>query len=108
VALDVVDKLIDTCEGKAILTLRDKALLILLLDTVARASEVCALYVGDIDLISGAVSINCGKGRKPRTVFLGQTTRRVLRFYLKVRIVDVRKPEGLPSWIIKDGYRLIY
>lgn len=108
VPLDVVEKLIATCEGKALLTLRDKALLLLLLDTGARASEVCAINVEDIDLISGAVSINCGKGRKPRVVFLGQTSRRALRSYLKARIGDLIKTVGLPCWITKDGGRLTY
>ena len=53
-------------------------LLLFLLDTGARAAEVCALNLEDIDQIAGAVIIRQGKGRKPRTVFLGQKARRVL------------------------------
>jgi site-specific recombinase XerD len=106
VALEIVDKLTATCVGKALLTLRDKALLLMLLDTRARASEVCALDVDDIDLISGAISINCVKGRKSRVVILGQTSRRALRSYLKARMGNLIKTDRLPCWITKDGYRL--
>lgn len=108
VPLEVVEKLIATCNDKSMLTLRDKALLLLLLDTGARASEVCNLNIEDIDLVSGSVNINCGKGRKPRVVFLGQTSRRALRSYLRVRTSNQTKLEGLPCWVTNTGDRLTY
>jgi integrase/recombinase XerD len=69
---------------------RDQALIMVLLDTGLRASELCALKIGDVDLKSGKVLVKHGrlggaKGGKGRTVFLGKTSRRVLWRYLAER-----------------------
>ena len=59
---------------------RDRAILLMLLDTGLRASELCKLRVGDIDLRTGRVEIRHGptggaKGGKGRIVFVGRTAR---------------------------------
>lgn len=64
---------------------RDKAILLTLMDTGARAAEFVAMSLEDINLITGAILIRQGKGRKPRTVFIGKKTRRAVRAYLKTR-----------------------
>ena len=56
---------------------RDQALILTLLDTGLRASEISALKIGDIDLKSGKVNVKHGrsggaKGGKGRTVYLGK------------------------------------
>jgi integrase/recombinase XerD len=56
---------------------RDQAIIMTLLDTGLRASELCALKVCDVDLKSGKVQVKHGrsggaKGGKGRTVFLGK------------------------------------
>jgi integrase/recombinase XerD len=101
VAIDTVQKLIDTCKGNAGTGLRDKALLLFLLDSGARAAEALALNVDDVDLITGAALIRQGKGRKPRTVFLEQKARRALRAYLRTRGTGA-------LWQTDDGGRLTY
>lgn len=65
--------------------IRDKALLMALMDTGARAAEFIALGIDDADLITGAVIIKNGKGGKTRSVFIGKKTRRAIRAYLKAR-----------------------
>lgn len=103
VELDTVSTLINQCAGSGFTAMRDKALLLFLLDTGARASEVCAVNLEDVDLMAGAVIIQQGKGRKPRTVFLGQKTRRALRAYIKQRA------GGTPAlFSTDDGERLTY
>lgn len=67
--------------------LRDRAIILLLLDTGLRASELCALEVVDVDFKSGRVTVKHGlaggaKGRKGRGVFLGKTNRKTLWRYL--------------------------
>jgi integrase/recombinase XerD len=69
---------------------RDQALIMTLLDTGLRASELCSLKIGDVDLKTGKVLVKHGrlggaKDGKGRTVFLGKTSRRVLWRYLAER-----------------------
>ena len=66
---------------------RDKAILLTLLDTGLRASELCALRVEDVDMKSGKVRVRAGdagkaKGGKGRVVFMGKSARRFLWRYL--------------------------
>ena len=60
---------------------RDRLIVLVLLDTGLRASELIALDGGDLDTTSGAVLVREGKGRKARTVYLGAKTRRELERY---------------------------
>ena len=69
---------------------RDQAILLTLLDTGLRASELCALTVGDVDLKTGKVQIKHGasggaKGGKGRVVYVGKAARRALWLYLATR-----------------------
>jgi integrase/recombinase XerD len=69
---------------------RDRALILTLLDTGLRASELCALLIGDVDLKTGKVDVKHGarggaKGGKGRTVYLGKVARRQLWRYLAKR-----------------------
>jgi integrase/recombinase XerD len=62
---------------------RDQAIILTLLDTGLRASELSALKIGDIDLKTGKVLVKHGriggaKGGKGRMVFLGKTARRAM------------------------------
>lgn len=61
---------------------RDRAILIALLDTGLRVSELCSVTVGAVDQALGAVTI-LGKGNKPRTVYLGTAARRAIWRYLE-------------------------
>lgn len=108
VSIDVIDKMINTCKGNSLVTLRDKAIMLMLLDTGARASELCAINLEDIDPVIGTCLIRQGKGRKPRSVFLGKKTRKVLRAYLKVRNanVDLEGQEAL--WVTRGGDKMEY
>lgn len=60
---------------------RNEALLCFLIDTGLRASEVCSLRTGDVDL-KGRVLTVIGKGRRTRTVGFGATTGRALIRYI--------------------------
>jgi integrase/recombinase XerD len=79
---------------------RDKAILLTLLDTGLRASELCALRIGDVDMKTGKVTIRPGvegkaKGRKGRTVYLGKSARRFLWRYLTEREDETDPDEPL-------------
>lgn len=104
----MIQKLIDTCKGNDLIALRDKAILHLLLDTGSRASELCAIDLADVDAIVGTCMIKQGKGRKPRTVFLGQKTRKVLRAYIKSRNSNQEILGQTALWVTKNGDRMEY
>jgi integrase len=58
--------------------LRDRALVLFLIDSGARRSEALGLEWSDIDFNTGSVLIRNGKGGKARTVAIGVNTRRTL------------------------------
>jgi site-specific recombinase XerD len=102
IAVETISAMLATCDSDE-LGLRDRAMLMALLDTGARAAEFLALDVADVNPVSGAVGIKRGKGGKPRSVFLGERSRRALRAWLRER----DSPDG-PLWAKHNGERLTY
>ena len=64
---------------------RDQAIIMVLLDTGIRASELGALRMRDYDRKQGRLTILNGKGGKQREVFLGQAAQRALWRYVSTR-----------------------
>jgi len=65
--------------------LRDRALIIVLVDTGIRAQELCDLVVDDYSRQSGQLLIRHGKGDKQRMVFVGDAGQRALWRYMLTR-----------------------
>ncbi len=96
---------------------RDKALIMFLLDTGLRASEICALRIGDVDLKTGEVNVRHGKeggakGKKGRTVYIGKGTRRTLWHNLVDRTDGETEQAPLFAtiygrWLNRDSLRLL-
>lgn len=63
---------------------RDLALVLLMIDTGMRLSEVAGLNVADVDLIEGRCRV-MGKGSRERLVPIGRRTRKALRAWTSVR-----------------------
>lgn len=68
---------------------RDQAMIYLFVDTGLRRQELCDLRFRDIDLNSGRITVEHGKGGKYRQVFCGNECRKMLRKYAAC-IEDVR------------------
>lgn len=84
---------------------RDRAIVLCLLDTGCRASEVLAWNVEDVNIATGIVRVRHTKARKERTVFLGTKARREL---IKVYATQDSRV-GDPVWRTLDaGSRLTY
>ena len=69
---------------------RDQAIVLVLLDSGVRASELCKMTIGDLDVKHGKMDIKHGvgggaKGGKGRTVYLGKVTRQAVWRYLQDR-----------------------
>ncbi|MFB3906448.1 MAG: tyrosine-type recombinase/integrase [Acidobacteriota bacterium] len=77
-----VDGLFALVDAKASDGYRNLCLLRLLYNTGARASEVCALRVTDVEFDEKQVRL-CGKGRRLRAVPLWESTLAFLKIYLK-------------------------
>ena len=95
--------------------LRDKAILMVLLDTGIRIGELCRLEARDLNLETGEVHVRpYGTGRKtrPRAVFLGKAARRAVWVYLAHnkdiepddRLFPVN-PAAVRSWMRELGER---
>lgn len=70
---------------------RNEAILLMLFDTGIRASELCRLTVGDVDLNNHRCQV-LGKGGKTRYVPLGERLRRALR-----RLIGEYRDAGHPD-----------
>jgi integrase/recombinase XerD len=86
---------------------RDRALIMALLDTGLRASELCALRICDLDIKTGRIEVRHGvgggaKGGKGRSVYVGKTTRRAIWRYLSGR--DDQNEISSPLFLV-EGIR---
>jgi site-specific recombinase XerD len=67
---------------------RDKAILLTLLDTGVRATELLNINLANLNLVDNSILIEQGKGRKPRYVFFGKKAKKQIRKYLSLRGLD--------------------
>ena len=82
---DQLRALIATCRGREMWHRRDEAIIRLMVETGARAGEVVAMRVGDVDLRAETALIRRGKGGKGRRVPFGPLTGRALDRSLRAR-----------------------
>jgi integrase/recombinase XerD len=81
---------------------RDKAIILTLLDTGLRVSELARLTISAIDLETGQITIEpfgSGLKSKPRTVFIGKLSKSTLWRYLTSR--DLESHDSLPVFTSK-------
>jgi len=89
--------------GNDFLGERDKAILKVLLDTGVRADELCNIRLEDVNMIENSIFILKGKGRKPRFVFFGKSTKKQIRKYIRFRGTD-----GIYLFVNRSGDKLVY
>jgi integrase/recombinase XerD len=77
--------LLAACKGPELRDKRDEAIIRLMTETGARAGEILALQVADIDLASGTAVIHRGKGGKARRVPFGHRTGAAIDRYIRAR-----------------------
>lgn len=78
-------KAILSTKGQKLSSLRNLAIILVLLDTGIRANELCMLSIGDYDPNIGRIEIKHGKGNKRRFVYLGAGSRKAIWRYLAMR-----------------------
>ncbi len=77
--------LLKACAGTGLRDRRDEAVVRFMAETGARAGEVVALAVTDLDLPGGTAAVRRGKGGKGRVVPFGPHTARALDRWLRAR-----------------------
>lgn len=85
VSISDLKAILATCERKTFTDARDRALIMILADTGLRAAECLSLRVADVNVATGAVWVEHGKGNKRRVVFMGRKARQALLKYLRLR-----------------------
>ena len=81
---DQLKRLLDACAGQDFDERRDRAIVLLLVDTGIRLGEISGLRVDDIDW-DLEVAVVTGKGRRPRTIAFGRKVAQALDRYVRVR-----------------------
>ena len=76
-------RLLAWCDPSTHKGARDRALILVLLDTGLRASELCNLDLEEVDFETGRMHISHGKGNKQRVVRFGDEARRAIQHYLE-------------------------
>jgi site-specific recombinase XerD len=81
-----IDAIFDACKGRTSTeTLRNTAIVWLLLESGLRRSELTALNVADVDIKGRTVAVLHGKGNKSRVAVFGPDTAQALWRWLKAR-----------------------
>jgi len=94
VKFETVSQMISVCEPNTFCGIRDKAILLFLLDTGVRASELLSINIEDINQARGDILIRHSKGKRPRYVYISKHSKRSLRKYL-----TKRKDKNQALWV---------
>jgi integrase/recombinase XerD len=84
--------------------LRSLCLLRLMLNTGLRAAEVLNLKVSDIDWQGGKIMVREGKGKKDRTLWIGEADLKLLKKWLKYQ---AKLPGSAFLFTTRDGQRIM-
>ena len=104
---DQLAALIKACQGKTLVNRRDEAVIRLMAETGARAGEVVAMLVTDVDLEHGLAAIRRGKGGMGRVVPFGITTAAAIDRYKRLRRLHPRA-ESPRLWLGGHGQGFAY
>ena len=94
-----IDNLLLLCSGNRFVDLRNKAIILMFLDTGLRLSELANIQLRDINFDREIIKV-MGKGAKERVVRIGKTTQKAVLRYLLIRqdnhsclwVTEERKP----------------
>ena len=99
--------LIKACSGTEFRDRRDEAILRLMFETGARAGEIVAMRLEDVNLAEGRALVVRGKGGKGRSVPFGASTARALDRWIRERRKH-RLAGGQALWLGERGKEFSY
>jgi integrase len=91
---DEVRRMIKACKGSEFRDKRDMAMLLLFTETGARASELLALNVADVDLATCTMLVRRGKGAKGRQARFSPATAAAVDRYIRARRANGNPDDG--------------
>jgi site-specific recombinase XerD len=94
---DEVRQVLEACRSS-----RDRAIVLVMVDSGLRRNEVCNLVWGDIEIGSGLIRVENGKGGNSRSVVVGIATRRALLVYRR----EVPHDDNAPLFQTSQRQRL--
>jgi site-specific recombinase XerD len=97
-----VVKLLACCNASTAVSARDRAILLVLLDTGVRCSELVQLTLDGLDLKAGRLNVLHAKGNKQRVVPFASRCREALQHYL-----GFRGSEPGPLYLAAGGHRTL-
>jgi site-specific recombinase XerD len=98
-SIDQIKKMLATCDD-GFIGLRDRAMLLFLLDSGVRVQELIDMNITNV-LDDGSIVVEHGKGDKPRVTYIGYKTTKALRKYLRRR-----EDEEPALWVTREGKRV--
>ncbi len=104
---DQIRALLKACAGNDMRERRDEALVRFMVETGARAGEVVALGLADVDLGAGTAIVRRGKGGKGRVVPFGPHTARAIDRYKRAR-ASHRLAASAALWLGDRGKEFSY
>jgi len=100
-----IHKIISSIDKKSSRGYRNYTMILLLLDTGIRLSELINLQMGDIDFLQSFIQVN-GKGSKERVVPFGNQVRRTIRRYIMQFRPEPGSPRTGEVFLTDDGLPL--
>lgn len=91
-----IAKLLALCEN-SLLGIRNRALILMALDTGLRLSELLSIKLDDVSITGGLAKVH-GKGAKERVVHFGKITKQAL-----IRYLMTRPTQGTNLWLTEEG-----
>lgn len=107
-----VDRLLEACDVRTVVGVRDRALILTLYSTAARITEVRVMKLSDIDWTRGTVLLH-GKGGKDRAVPIAGKAAKALDLYTRHpqrrdKVQDTVFLTFLGQPMTQDGFRQIF
>ena len=100
-----IQKILNSIDKKSSHGFRNYTMILLLLDTGIRLSELIGLQMEDIDFLQSFILVK-GKGNKERVVPFGRQVRRTLRRYIMHSRPETDSPRTNEVFLTEDGLPL--
>ncbi|MDQ2873395.1 MAG: tyrosine-type recombinase/integrase [Actinomycetota bacterium] len=102
---DEISAILKACGGRDFDPLRNRAIILTLLDSGLRRFELAALTLDDVDVKERIISVRHGKGDKARLTTIGDSACQAIWAYLRAR--EQRTHETQPAlFVSRNGARL--